>query len=50
MMAVNLFQDLELNNNMKNMLIIIGAVFLLYACGQQGPLYLPDNTKNMQNK
>jgi len=35
---------------MKNMLIITAAVFWLCACGQQGPLYLPDNNKNALSK
>ncbi len=28
--------------NLKNILLIVGLGLLLQACGQTGPLYLPD--------
>ncbi len=35
---------------MKQILLIIGLTFLLQACGQKGPLYLPDNNQQSQQQ
>lgn len=35
---------------MKKILLIIGLAFFVQACGQKGPLYLPDTNQQSQQQ